>query len=60
MDFYKFNLDTQGTVKFGLTGLSANANILLVDSNGTGLAVSGKSGTSDEYRVVPNLAAGDY
>ncbi|MGD1920489.1 MAG: hypothetical protein ACFCAD_17345 [Pleurocapsa sp.] len=40
--------------------MSADANIILADSSGKGIAGSGKPGTTDEYRVVPNLAAGDY
>jgi|GEM_PF-6797858 len=59
-DYYKFNLDTAGTVNFALTGLSANANIVLLDSTGKSIIGSWRPGTKSEYQVAENLDAGDY
>ncbi|MGD1920490.1 MAG: FG-GAP-like repeat-containing protein [Pleurocapsa sp.] len=59
-DFYKLNLDAPGTLEFSLTGMSADANIILANNSGKGISGSGKPGTRDEHRAVPNLAAGDY
>ena len=60
IDFYQFNLDTEGTVEFNLSGLSADANIAIFDGNRNRLAGSARTGTRNEYKAVPDLAAGDY
>ena len=58
-DYYKFTLDTFGKVNFGLTGLKANANIMLLDSNGNSITGGFKGGRKNEFGSA-DLEAGDY
>jgi len=50
-DLYRFTTDKIGDLDYRLTGLSNNANIQLLDSDGNMLSGSFKSGTASEYKV---------
>ncbi len=58
-DYYKFTLSQESTVSLALTGLSANASLQVLKSNGTSAAISDNSGTADET-ISTTLAAGTY
>ena len=59
-DFYKFKLTGASTLTtIGLTGLSANADLYLLDSHGNTLASSTNGGTTNES-ISTTLAAGTY
>ena len=59
-DYYKFT--TTGTTSFALslTGLTADADVYLLNSTGGEVAHSYNSGTAPEAISVSNLAAGTY
>ena len=67
-DLYRFSLDSTSNFRLSLSGLSADADIYLVqDSNGDGaltfdelVASSMRAGNSPEAIAVNNLVAGDY
>ncbi|MEB3885592.1 pre-peptidase C-terminal domain-containing protein [Lyngbya sp. CCY1209] len=58
-DFYKFQVDTDSTVKIDLTGLSANADLSLYDSKEYWSAESHTLKNADE-NITKNLAPGTY
>ncbi|BAY22674.1 YD repeat-containing protein [Calothrix sp. NIES-2100] len=58
-DYYRFRIDANNTVNLNLSGLSADANLGLYSSNGSGIAYSSNSGTTNET-ISKNLAPGTY
>ena len=58
-DFYRFELLKNSTFNLALNGLSANANVELINSAGTVIATSTASGTTTEA-INRNLNAGVY
>lgn len=57
MDYYKFYITTGGTISVSLTNLPANYNLRLCNSNGSSIAQSSASGTTNEninYTVTSN------
>jgi hypothetical protein len=58
-DYYKFTVGSGGNVNVKLEGLSANANVFLLNSGGTTIASSQNGGTTAE-NLTKNLAAGTY
>ncbi|MBD1938468.1 proprotein convertase P-domain-containing protein [Microcoleus sp. FACHB-68] len=59
-DWYNFSLNKPGSFSVSLANLSANADVRLLDSNGTVLYSSFLAGTSPEAINADQLAAGDY
>ncbi|NJP10980.1 MAG: S8 family serine peptidase [Leptolyngbyaceae cyanobacterium RU_5_1] len=68
-DVYRFQLNNPSSVQISLTGLSADANLYLIqDLNGNGvvdssdeiLRYSDAGGTTQELITLPGLAAGNY
>ncbi|MEG4839613.1 DUF4114 domain-containing protein, partial [Microcoleus sp. B9-D4] len=59
-DLYKFNINSPGSFKFTIDGLSGNADIFLLNSSGAPLYSSTNAGTSAETISVDSLLAGDY
>ena len=59
-DFYRFSTDKVGVIDFSLSGLSANANVQLLNSAGNTITGSYNTGTQDEQKTYRNLAPGDY
>ena len=58
-DYYKFYVDSPGYLQFALRGMSADADLQLLNSSGKVLESSRKSGNSDEY-ANENLGIGTY
>jgi hypothetical protein len=58
-DYYRFSTGTTSNFSLNLTGLSANANVSLLDSNGSVITKSTNSGTSNES-ITRQLNAGTY
>ncbi|WP_228008542.1 S8 family serine peptidase [Microcystis aeruginosa] len=58
-DYYRFSLGTTSNFSLDLTGLSANANVSLLDSNGRVITKSTNGGTSNES-ITRQLNAGTY
>jgi len=58
-DYYRFSIGTTSNFSLNLTGLSANANVSLLDSNGSVITKSTNSGTSNES-ITRQLNAGTY
>ena len=59
-DFYKLTMTDAGTLTLGLTGLSGNADLALLNSSGIALKTSAKTGTTDESIANVPLLAGTY
>jgi Subtilase family/Domain of unknown function (DUF4114)/Bacterial pre-peptidase C-terminal domain/LGFP repeat len=59
-DLYKFNINSPGSFKFAIDGLSGNADIFLLNNSGTTLYSSTNAGTGAETISVDSLVAGDY
>ena len=59
-DVYKLTMTSAGTLTLGLTGLSGNADLSLLNSAGTVLKSSAKAGTADEAISNVLLLAGTY
>ena len=59
-DIYSFTTHQVGDLRFRLKGLSNNANIQLLDSDGNIISGSYNSGTQDEFNTRQNLKPGDY
>jgi ELWxxDGT repeat protein len=59
LDTYKFTISSSSIVTLGLDGLSSNADLKLLNSSGTSIYSSTKSGTTPES-IRSNLAAGTY
>ncbi|MBI3708591.1 MAG: PPC domain-containing protein, partial [Proteobacteria bacterium] len=58
-DFYRFTLSNPGQLRLGLTGLTADADVELLDGTGTSIAVSDNAG-SDPESIERVLTAGTY
>jgi hypothetical protein len=58
-DYYKFSLTGNSTLNLNLSGLTQNANLYLMDSNGYEIAYSYQAGTTDES-ILKNLTTGTY
>ncbi|WP_201275496.1 PPC domain-containing protein, partial [Dolichospermum planctonicum] len=58
-DYYKFNVGTPSNFSLSLTGLSADANVQLLNSSGTAISSSAASGTTSES-IISQLSAGTY
>ncbi|MEH2435620.1 MAG: ELWxxDGT repeat protein [Nostoc sp.] len=58
-DTYKFTISSSSIVSLGLDGLSSNADLKLLNSSGTSIYNSAKSGTTPES-IRANLAGGTY
>ena len=58
-DFYRFTLDRPTRVYIKLSGLSDNADLQLLDAQGTRIGYSKRSGAADEYLLL-DLPAGTY
>ncbi|AFZ10025.1 peptidase domain protein [Oscillatoria nigro-viridis PCC 7112] len=59
-DLYKFNINSPGSFKFAIDGLSGNADVFLLNSSGAPLYSSTNAGTEAETIIVDSLLAGDY
>ena len=60
LDYYRFHTDKPGNLEYFLTGLSDNANVQLLDSNGNNLSGSYKPGRQSEYGTYHNSSPGSY
>jgi hypothetical protein len=58
-DYYKFNVGTQSNFSLSLTGLSADADVQLLNSSGGVIAISQNGGTTSES-ITRQLSAGTY
>lgn len=58
-DYYRFELAARATFNLSLSGLSADADVQLLNSSGAQLARSQNSGSSSEA-ITQSLAAGTY
>ena len=59
IDGYRFNLTSRTSMRFELTGLSADADLRLFDSNGNFVDLSNRAGRSNDV-IERSLAAGTY
>ncbi|MBD2500230.1 pre-peptidase C-terminal domain-containing protein [Anabaena azotica] len=59
-DFYKFTLSDDAKFNLTLTGLTDNADLQLLNSNGASIQTSANAGTSNESISVTSLTAGTY
>jgi murein DD-endopeptidase MepM/ murein hydrolase activator NlpD len=59
-DFYKFTTTGATSFALSLTGLTADADVYLLNASGVDLAHSLNVSTTSEYINVANLAAGTY
>ncbi|WOD40809.1 pre-peptidase C-terminal domain-containing protein [Nodosilinea sp. E11] len=58
-DYYRFNLTAPGDFRLTLNGLSADADVQLLNSSGSVIQSSTASGTTPEL-ITRNLSAGTY
>ncbi|OKH25039.1 S8 family serine peptidase [Chroogloeocystis siderophila] len=58
-DIYRFSLASNSSFNLSLNGLTADADVELLNGNGTRLAISGASGTTSEW-IDGSLTAGTY
>jgi hypothetical protein len=58
-DFYKLTMTNAGTLTLGLSGLSGDANLSLLDANGRVLKTSANRGLTGEA-ITTNLLTGTY
>lgn len=59
LDFYKFSLNRSSNVRFQLSGLQANADLVMLNGTGRIIAQSRQGGNLAE-QINRNLAAGTY
>ncbi|MBE9234459.1 PPC domain-containing protein, partial [Cuspidothrix issatschenkoi LEGE 03284] len=58
-DYYSFNVGTQSNFSLSLTGLSANADVRLLNNFGSIITTSATTGTTSES-ITSQLSAGTY
>ena len=58
-DIYQFTVDNAGEYSFSLNGLTADAHMGILDSNGNLITASENSGTAEEFISTP-LSEGTY
>ena len=58
-DYYKFSLTENSTLNLNLSGLTQNADLYLMDSNGSEITYSIQEGKTDES-ILNNLTPGTY
>ncbi|UUO16041.1 pre-peptidase C-terminal domain-containing protein [Dolichospermum heterosporum] len=58
-DYYSFNVGTQSNLSLNLTGLTANADVQLLNSSGGVITTSAKTATTSES-IASLLSAGAY
>ncbi|WP_198805169.1 pre-peptidase C-terminal domain-containing protein [Leptolyngbya sp. BL0902] len=58
-DYYRFSLGSTSTFRLSMTGLSADADVQLLNASGSYLTGSAASGTTSEA-ITQQLAAGTY
>ncbi|MDB9387068.1 S8 family serine peptidase [Microcystis aeruginosa] len=58
-DYYRFSLANSGNFNLGLTGMTADADVLLLNSSGSLIASSTNGGTTSES-ITRQLSAGTY
>ena len=58
-DYYRFSLANSGNFNLGLTGLTADADVQLLNSSGSVIASSVRAGTASES-ITSQLSAGTY
>src|SRR4028119_931958 len=59
-DLYKFNINSPGSFKLSIDGLSGNADLFLLNSSGATLYSSTNAGNAAETISADSLVAGDY
>ncbi|WP_421655132.1 pre-peptidase C-terminal domain-containing protein [Leptothermofonsia sp. ETS-13] len=59
-DYFRFHLDATTRFNLSLTGMTADADVQLLDGDGNLIAGSYQGGTSDEAINRASLAVGDY
>ena len=59
-DYYRFNLNGNRDLRLSLTGLSADADVQVLNSAGTIIGSSARSGNNSESINLNNLGAGAY
>ncbi len=59
-DLYNFTLNRTGSFQLSLSGLSANADVQLLNSSGATIASSTRNGTLSEGIFLDTLTAGSY
>lgn len=59
-DYYRYAITTQANLTINLTGLSADADLQLLNGSGTVLGGSYAAGSASDSVTVNNLAAGEY
>jgi hypothetical protein len=58
-DYYRFTLANSGNFNLGLTGMTADADVQLLNSSGSVIASSVRAGTASES-ITSQLSAGTY
>jgi hypothetical protein len=59
-DYYRFTLGSTGAFNLALTGMTADADVQLLNSSGTVLRTANLSSSRDESMNLASLAAGNY
>jgi hypothetical protein len=59
-DLYKFNINSPGSFKLSIDGLSGNADVFLLNNSGATLYSSTNAGNAAETISADSLVAGDY
>lgn len=59
-DYYRINLSSQTNINLRINGLSANADLQLLNSNGQIVSASTNNDAANETLSVSNLQAGSY
>src|SRR4028118_1895224 len=59
-DLYKFNINSPGSFKLSIDGLSGNADVFLLNNSGATLYSSTNAGTDAQTISADSLVAGEY
>lgn len=59
-DYFRISIGANSNLNLSLTGLSADLDLQLLDSNGAVISSSTRGSTNDESINLSSLAAGDY